>query len=84
MTVEIVAPTTGYVTLHLPYVEAEVLLRTVGLTNSGNLSEHAPTLYQAILKLVDEFGRPGDDDARFGTRISGDQVYVYDSENPPF
>ena len=57
-------PTPGSVTIELPYDEAEVLCRAVGMVNTGNLRTHAPNLFEAVEKLVTEFGRNIDSEAR--------------------
>lgn len=84
MSVEIVKPTEGGVTITLPYNEAEVLLRVVGAVNTGNLTEHAPNLLEVVNSLLQEFGASGNPSVRYGVRISYNQVYVFDNENPPF
>lgn len=82
MSVEITKPTKGGVKIELSYEDAEVLLRLVGLSNYGNLVEHSPDLNKVMDALLEEYG--GVDEGRYGARLSGNQAFIYDRENPPF
>lgn len=84
MSIEVTRPTEGGVTITLPFNEAEVLLRAVGMVNAGNLREHAPTLMDVVNELLVEFGSSNKPGVRYGARLANGQAYIYDNENPPF
>lgn len=84
-TFEITRPTEGRVVLNLDWQDAEIVLRLVGLANTGNLASHSQNLLSIVNSLVEEFGRDnGEANNRYGARISNGQVYIYDLLNPPF
>ena len=82
MIINITPPSDGEVSFTLSYEDAEILLRLIGLTNSDNLDAHAPEIANLVAALVSEYGR--ENEGRYGARISNDQVYIWDNENPPF
>lgn len=77
----ITEPTDGKVVLTLNWQDAQILTRIVGRTNSGNLQEQSPCLYNFVLSMVDRIKREDDSEdyavhvGRFG------QMYVYPVED---
>lgn len=79
MSIEIITPQTGSVTISLSYAEAEYLCRAVGFVNAGNLKKHAPELNEVMDALLREYGRNISDEAnRYVADIQGGQVYITD------
>jgi len=79
---EINSPTDGGVTLTLPWADAEVLTRLVGMSNSGNLQKHSPLLHDFVQQMVEHVGRNNINEAnRYATEIRGGQVYISDFLN---
>lgn len=77
MTVEITQPIEGRVVLDLSWDEACVAARAIGLVNSGNLKDNAPTLYEFVLSMVEVIGRNSASEAKeYVASIHGGQVYV--------
>lgn len=79
MSIHIEAPTQGGVTLKLSYHDAEILLRAVGLVNTGSLLQAAPQLLETVDTLLEEFGRNTNLEAsRYVAEIINNQIYITD------
>lgn len=80
--IEITAPTDGGVTLNLPWADAEVLTRLVGMCNTGNLRIVSPVLLDFVSQMNEHVGRNTDTEAnRYLAEITAGQVYVLDAFN---
>ena len=64
MSIQVIKPQAGKVKFDLPYDEAEILLRAVGMINYGSMRNEAPSLPAVGDALVTEFGRNLDKEAR--------------------
>lgn len=79
MSFEITEPTEGKFSIELDWAEAEVFTRAVGMVNSGDLQEYAPTLYDAVQALVTVFGRNNLTEAEnFLAKCGMGQVHIED------
>lgn len=72
----ITEPTDGQITLELDWQDAQILTRILGLTNSGNLQERSPALYNFVRSMVDRIGRDFESED-YRAQTSNRQVYVY-------
>lgn len=82
MSIEIVEPQEGKVTLTLSWKDAEILTRIVGLTNTGNIEEHSPVLLEFVTSMVEHVGRSTSVEVnRYLTETRGKQVYIIDLES---
>lgn len=77
MPYEIIAPTEGKVFLELSWDDAEVLLRALDCTNSGNLQRVSPNLFKLCKEMNLAFGRNTTQEAnKYVSEVAGGQIFI--------
>jgi hypothetical protein len=75
--IEVTPPANGRVVLDLSWDDAEILLRALGMTNTGSMESVSPNLVSVVGELVKEFGRNNDIEARkYRATVLKSQVYI--------